>query len=101
MPFTLSPQTLKKQAKILTKNYTDTRIKLSQARDVLCKLYGYKNSHHYQRIQKEKGVYFSPIGRETLTLHYKVFIQKLAKLVNINYHFCLLTKVLSLSFGCV
>jgi len=84
MPFKLSPQTLKKQAKILTKNWNHSTIKTSQARDLLCRLYGYKNSHHYQTIQKEKGLHFNPINKESLTLHYKQFIQKLARLANIN-----------------
>jgi len=84
MPFKLLPQTLKKQAKILTKNWNHSTIKTAQARDLLCKLYGYKNSHHYQTIQKEKGLNFNSINQESLTLNYKQFIQKLAKLANIN-----------------
>jgi hypothetical protein len=84
MPFKLLPQTLKKQAKILTKNWNYNTIKISQARDLLCQLYGYKNNHHYQTIQKEKGLHFNPINRDALTLHYKHFIQKLALLASIN-----------------
>jgi len=84
MPFYLSPQTLKKQAKILTKNWKYTTIKTAQARDLLCKLYGYKNSYHYQTIQKEKGLHLNSINKDRLTLHYKQFIQKLARLAKIN-----------------
>jgi len=84
MPFKLSPQTLKKQAKILTKNWNHSSIKTAQARNLLCQLYGYKNDHHYQALQKEKGLNYSPINQKVLTLHYKLFIQKLAGLANIN-----------------
>ena len=84
MPFKLSPQTLKKQAKILTKNWNQHNIKTTQARDLLCRLYGYRNNHHYQALHKEKGLNFTPINQEVLTLHYKPFIQKLALLAHIN-----------------
>jgi len=84
MPFYLSPQTLKKQAKILTKQWNYSTINTAQARDLLSQLYGYNNSHHYQTLQKEKGLQLNPINKEVLTLHYKLFIQKLAGLANIN-----------------
>jgi len=84
MPFYLSTQTLKKEAKILTKHWNHSQIKTTEARDLLCQLYGYKNNHHYQKLQKEQGVQLNAITQETVTLYYKSWIQKLALLANIN-----------------
>ena len=84
MPFYISPQTLKKQTKTVQKNWTHSNIKTTQAREILCQLYGYESNHHYQRVQKEKGLNFSSINQEVFTTHYKHWIQKLAKLGAMN-----------------
>lgn len=84
MPFYLSPKTLKKQAKTLSNNWVYENIKITQARELLCKLYGYKNNHHYQILQKEKNPTLQSITKEIFSTYYKTWIQKLAYLANIN-----------------
>ncbi|CAA6821512.1 MAG: Unknown protein [uncultured Sulfurovum sp.] len=84
MPFYLSPQTLKKQTKILVKNWKHSSITTAKSRTLLCQLYGYGNSHEYQKFQKEKGLNFSTINKASFSLYYKTFIQKLSALADIN-----------------
>jgi len=84
MPFYLTSQTLKQQAKIIVKNWVYESIKTSQARDLLCQLYGYKNNHHYKTLLNKKEVKFSSIDKNVFTTHYKNWVQRLASLANIN-----------------
>lgn len=84
MPFYIQPETLRKQAKIFVKHCSHTTIKLTLAREILSKLYGYKNNHHYQEMQKEKGLNLLPISQSLFFINYKRWIQKLANLASLN-----------------
>ena len=84
MPFYLTSQTLKKQAKIIVNNWVYKSIKTTQARDLLCQLYGYKNSHHHKMLSNKKELKFISIDKNVLTAHYKNWVQRLAYLANIN-----------------
>lgn len=84
MPFYLTPKTLTKQAKTLVKQWSHGEIKLTQAREILCKLYGYKSNHHYKQLEKARGTNLQTINQNTLFINYKRWIQRLAQLGAIN-----------------
>lgn len=84
MPFYLSPKTLTKQTKTFVKNCSHGEMKFTQAREILCRLYGYQNNHHYKQLEKKRGFVHQGINSKTLFLNYKRWIQRLAQLAAIN-----------------
>ncbi len=79
----ISPQTLKKQTKILTKNWTSP-LQTSSARKILTALYGYKNPHHYDQCVRENDKSTQIISQEFLLQNLDYFVSRLAFLGEIS-----------------
>ncbi|WP_020558568.1 Mut7-C RNAse domain-containing protein [Thiofilum flexile] len=84
MPFSISANTLKHQAKIVVKFWPFKHIKTTQARQLLTQLYGYKDDHHYQKLLASPHAPFAPITESVLISQYKLWVKNLADLGSMN-----------------
>jgi len=84
MPFYLSSNVFKQQAKTLVKHWPFNDVSTSHARAILSQLYGYDNNHHYRKLYKQKDNSLITITEQILHTYYKVWVSKLAKLGPMN-----------------
>lgn len=83
MPFRISPASLKQQAKVVVKEWPFQSIQTARARDILCKLYGYRDNHHFRKILFE-DYSLAPLDKDVLLHHYPILVKKLADLGSMN-----------------
>lgn len=79
----ISPQTLKKQTKVLTKSWSSP-ISSIEARKILTALYGYRNPHHYSKYAKSNDGSRQAISQEFLLHNLDFFVQRLSVLGSIS-----------------
>ena len=85
MPFFISSKVFKQQTKALVKNWPFAGITTAHVRNVLSQLYGYKNTHHYQKAIAGGGSeVLTPCTKESVITHYKLWVKKLAQLGPMN-----------------
>lgn len=84
MPFYLTPNVFKQQTKTLVKHWPFAGVTTAHVRNVLSQLYGYKNNHHYQQSTRQDSASLVPCSQATVTQHYTLWVQRLAKLAPMN-----------------
>ncbi|MGK0289634.1 MAG: hypothetical protein ACI86H_001080 [bacterium] len=84
MQIYISPNTFKKQTKILVKSWPEGSLKSLQARKLLCSLYGYKTPHHYHQLASTLAGSVIPANEHLFTAKLDHFVQQLAFLGNLK-----------------
>lgn len=90
MPYYISTKTFKRQAKSLVSHWPVADIKTTHIRNILSRLYGYENNHHYlkQLADYDAGQHCAPlklISENVLLNNYKIWIKTLADLGAMNH----------------
>ncbi|MGI0118803.1 Mut7-C RNAse domain-containing protein [Zooshikella sp. RANM57] len=84
-PLFVTPDTLKKQAKTLV-SYWPESIKVSNAYQILCKLYGFNSLHHYQKQTKSTVINIqSPENADYIAQQFSNLAYQLSQLGEISF----------------
>lgn len=84
MPFFLSANTFKQQAKTLVKHWPFGTLKTTKAHRLLSELYGYRDDHHYHKLLDQSPSSLTPVSEEVLLANYRDWVKKLADLGSMN-----------------
>lgn len=83
LPIYLSPKTFKRQSKILSKEWPRGVLNHTTARNILAKMYGFKDAHAYQNSQEDR-VSSEKMTEEKALRLYPSWMKKLSDLGGIN-----------------
>ncbi|WP_444929442.1 Mut7-C RNAse domain-containing protein [Microbulbifer sp. SSSA002] len=84
MLYSISSQALKQQVKVATKFWPFAGAKASHTREILCRLYGYKSYHHFQKIASHSHCDKKPLDAKAVTMKLPEWSAKLAALGRMN-----------------
>ncbi|WP_226647016.1 Mut7-C ubiquitin/RNAse domain-containing protein [Microbulbifer variabilis] len=84
MLYAITNQTLKQQVKIATKFWPFPGAKASRTREILCILYGYKNYHHFQKVESQTSCDKKPLDAKIVAMKLPEWSSKLASLGKMN-----------------